>query len=49
VRFKLELAADLAQEEVTKIVLADERAARWIGNATPKVIVVPNRIVNIVV
>jgi leucyl-tRNA synthetase len=48
-RFKIELPVDLPQEEVMKIVLADERALKWIGNATPKVIVVPNRIVNIVV
>jgi leucyl-tRNA synthetase len=48
-RFKIELAVDLPQEEVKKIVLSDERAVRWIGTATPKIIVVPNRIVNIVV
>jgi len=48
-RFKIELAVNLPQEEVKKIVLADERAQKWIGTATPKVIVVPNRIVNIVI
>jgi leucyl-tRNA synthetase len=48
-RFKIELPVDLPGEEVKKIVLADERARKWIGQATPKVIVVPNRIVNIVV
>ena len=48
-RFKIELPVNLPQEEVIAIVLADERAKKWIGNATPKVIVVPNRIVNIVV
>ncbi len=48
-RFKIELPVNLPQEEVKKIVLADERAQKWIGTATPKVIVVPNRIVNIVV
>lgn len=48
-RFKIELPVDLPGEEVKKIVLADERALKWIGQATPKVIVVPNRIVNIVV
>jgi len=47
-RFKIELPVDLSREEVTRIVLADERAQKWIGDATPKVIVVPNRIVNIV-
>jgi leucyl-tRNA synthetase len=48
-RFKIELPVDLSREEVTRIVLADERAGKWIGSATPKVIVVPNRIVNIVI
>ncbi len=48
-RFKIELPVDMSREEVTARVLADERAKKWIGDATPKVIVVPNRIVNIVV
>lgn len=48
-RFKVELAVDLPQEEVISLVLADERAKKWIGEGSPKVIVVPNRIVNIVV
>jgi leucyl-tRNA synthetase len=47
-RFKIELPVDLSQEEVRRIVLSDERAGKWIGTATPKVIIVPNRIVNIV-
>jgi len=47
-RFKMELPTDLPQEEIREIVLADERAKKWIGDATPKVIIVPNRIVNIV-
>jgi leucyl-tRNA synthetase len=48
-RFKIELPVNMSREEVTERVLADERAKKWIGDATPKVIVVPNRIVNIVV
>ncbi len=48
-RFKIELPVNLTREEVKKIVLSDERAQKWIGEGTPKVIVVPNRIVNIVV
>ncbi len=48
-RFKIELTVDMSREEVTERVLADERAKKWIGDATPRVIVVPNRIVNIVV
>ena len=47
-RFKMELPTDLPQEQIREIVLADERAKKWIGDATPKVIIVPNRIVNIV-
>lgn len=48
-RFRIELPVGLSKEEVTRIVLKDERVQKWIGSATPKVIVVPNRIVNIVV
>ncbi len=48
-RFRIELPVNLPREEVTELVLADERAQKWIGDATPKVIVVPNRIVNIVI
>ena len=48
-RFKIELPMNLHEDEVKKIVLADERAQKWLGDGTPKFIVVPNRIVNIVV
>ncbi|MCX6321582.1 MAG: leucine--tRNA ligase [Bacteroidia bacterium] len=49
-RFKIELPVNLSKEEIIKIVLADERAKKWIGTATPSnIIVVPNRIVNIVI
>ncbi|MBE0667648.1 MAG: class I tRNA ligase family protein [Bacteroidales bacterium] len=48
-RFKIELAVGLPADEVKAIVLADERSMKWIGAITPKVIVVPDRIVNIVV
>jgi len=48
-RFKIELPVGLSNDEVTSIILADERAQKWIGSAKPKIIVVPNRIVNIVV
>ena len=47
-RFKIELPVDLSREEVTRIILADERAQKWIGKDKTKIIVVPNRIVNIV-
>jgi len=49
-RFNIELPVSLTKEEVIKIVLADERAKKWIGNATPSnIIFVPGRIVNIVI
>lgn len=49
-RFSIELPVNLGKEEIIKIILADERAQKWIGNATPSnIIVVPNRIVNIVI
>jgi len=49
-RFKIELPVNMSKEDIIKIVLADERAHKWIGTATPSnIIVVPNRIVNIVI
>jgi leucyl-tRNA synthetase len=40
----------LSKEEITKIVLDDERAKKWLGTGTmTNIIVVPNRIVNIVI
>jgi leucyl-tRNA synthetase len=49
-RFNLELPVSFTKEEVIKIVLADERTKKWIGNSTPSnIIVVPCRIVNIVI
>jgi leucyl-tRNA synthetase len=49
-RFNIELPVSLTKDEIIKIVLADERTKKWIGNATPSnIIVVPNRIVNIVI
>jgi leucyl-tRNA synthetase len=49
-RFRIELPVSLSKEEIIKMVLADERAGKWIGTSTPSnIIVVPNRIVNIVI
>lgn len=49
-RFNIQLPVSMSKEEIIKIVLADERSKKWIGEATPSnIIVVPNRIVNIVV
>ena len=49
-RYNIEVAADTAREEVEKIALAHEGAAKWIeGKQIRKIIVVPGKIVNIVV
>ncbi len=49
-RFMLELPLNLSKEEIEKQVLASEDAQKWVKDATiKKVIVVPNKIVNIVV
>lgn len=48
-RFMLEVAADMAKEEVEKAALASPEAAKWLeGKTLQKVIVVPGRIVNVV-
>jgi leucyl-tRNA synthetase len=49
-RFNIELPVSLTREEVIKVILADKRAKKWIGNAIPSnIIFVPCRIVNIVI
>jgi leucyl-tRNA synthetase len=49
-RFTLDFPVDTAKEEVEKTVLANESAQKWMeGKAPKKVIVVPNKIVNVVV
>ena len=49
VRFTMELPADMSKEDVEKTVLANEQTAKYLDGKTPKkVIVVPNKIVNIV-
>lgn len=49
-RFTIEVPAGSSREDVEKTALADESAAKWLDGKTPKkVIVVPNRIVNIVI
>ena len=49
-RFMLELPLTLTKEEIEKQVLASEEGKKWIKDATiKKVIVVPNKIVNIVI
>lgn len=49
-RFKIELPVSMEKEEIGKIVLNDERAQKWLATGTLiNLIVVPNRIVNIVI
>ncbi len=49
-RFNIEVPAGTSREEVEKIALQHEMSARWMENKTPKkIIVVPNKIVNIVI
>jgi leucyl-tRNA synthetase len=49
-RFNIELPVSLSKEEIISAVLSDERAQKWLGGQTPSnIIVVPNRIVNIVI
>ena len=49
-RFNIELPVNMTKEEIIKIVLADERTKKWLGGSTPSnIIVVSNRIVNIVI
>ncbi len=49
-RYNIQVAADASREEIEKIALANEGAAKWIeGKQVRKIIVVPGKIVNIVV
>lgn len=49
-RFNIEVAIDTPREEVEKLALEHEGASKWIeGKSIRKIIVVPNKIVNIVV
>jgi leucyl-tRNA synthetase len=49
-RFKLELPVDAPKEEIEKQALQHEKAQRWVeGKQIRKVIVIPNKIVNVVV
>ena len=48
-RFKISLPVNMDKDEIAKIVLADERSKKWLETGTfSNIIVVPNRIVNIV-
>ena len=49
-RFKIELPVSMEKEEVAKTVLSDPRAKKWLETGTlANIIVVPNRIVNVVI
>ena len=49
VRFNIEFAAETPKDEIEKTALSHELAAKWLEGKTPKkVIVVPNKLVNIV-
>ena len=49
-RFKLELDANLDKKEVEAAVMTHEKTVKYLEGKTPKrVIVVPNKIVNVVV
>ena len=49
-RFILELPVNLSRDEIEKEVLSLEKSQKWIDGKTPKkIIIVPNKIINIVV
>jgi leucyl-tRNA synthetase len=49
-RFKLELPVNMMASEIEQLALNDERAGKWTeGKKVQKVIIVPNKIINIVV
>ena len=50
VRFTLEFPTDISREEIETKVLSHKDSERWLEGKSPKkVIIVPNKIVNIVV
>jgi leucyl-tRNA synthetase len=50
VRERMEVPADISEEEVRKLALANERVQSFIGSASiQKIIYIPGRLVNIVV
>lgn len=49
-RFKIELPKDMAKDEIEKTILNAEEAQKWIVGKKPrKIIIVPNKIINIVI
>jgi leucyl-tRNA synthetase len=47
-RSKVEVPSGISEDELKEKALADEKIKKHIGNLTPKLIVIPNRLVNIV-
>ena len=47
-RSKIEAPPGISEEELKNKVLADEKIKKYIGGATPKFIIIPNKLVNIV-
>ena len=48
-RFKIELAMDLSEEEIREMILKDERTIEQLGGREPKkIIIVPGKIINVV-
>ena len=49
-RFNMEFSAEAQRDEIEKAVLSAEQSAKWMEGKTPKkIIVVPNKLVNIVI
>lgn len=49
-RFNIEVPVDMPREEIEKMALENEGAAKWLdGKTVKKIIVVPGKIVNVVV
>jgi leucyl-tRNA synthetase len=49
-RFKIEIPLDMPKDEIEKVVLADEKAQKWMeGKTVRKFIFVPKKIINVVV
>jgi len=48
-RFKIQMETTLNKEEIEKMVLNDQRTAKYLVGQPKKIIVVPGKIVNIVI
>ncbi len=49
-RSKIEVESDIEEEELKKLILADEKVKKWIGqNKVKKFIIIPNRLANLII